>query len=60
MKINRHGRAKVLTHSEIQLIFSHGFDNQLAQLETLPISACILPGNDLSTCVYTVGSGGEC
>jgi integrase/recombinase XerD len=27
MKINRHGRAKVLTQSEIQLIFSHGLDN---------------------------------
>lgn len=28
MKINRHGRAKVLTQSEIQLIFSHGLDNE--------------------------------
>jgi integrase/recombinase XerD len=27
MKINRHGRAKVLTQSEIQLIFSDGLDN---------------------------------
>ncbi|MHC5854905.1 tyrosine-type recombinase/integrase [Nostoc sp.] len=27
MKINRHGRAKVLTQSEIQLIFSNGLDN---------------------------------
>ncbi|MHC5915887.1 MAG: tyrosine-type recombinase/integrase [Nostoc sp.] len=27
MKINRHGRAKVLTQSEIQLIFSEGLDN---------------------------------
>ncbi len=27
MKINRHGRAKVLTQSEIQLIFSHGLEN---------------------------------
>jgi integrase/recombinase XerD len=27
MKINRHGRAKVLTQLEIQLIFSHGLDN---------------------------------
>ncbi|MBD2527951.1 site-specific integrase [Nostoc sp. FACHB-133] len=27
MKINRHGRAKVLTQQEIQLIFSHGLDN---------------------------------
>ena len=27
MKINRHGRAKVITQSEIQLIFSHGLDN---------------------------------
>ncbi|MCC5622488.1 site-specific integrase [Nostoc sp. CHAB 5715] len=27
MKINRHGRAKVLTQSEIQLIFNHGLDN---------------------------------
>lgn len=27
MKINRHGRAKVLTQSEIQLIFSDGSDN---------------------------------
>ncbi|WP_334844112.1 hypothetical protein [Nostoc sp.] len=27
MKINRQGRAKVLTQSEIQLIFSHGLDN---------------------------------
>ncbi|WP_448270491.1 hypothetical protein [Nostoc sp. DSM 114159] len=27
MKINWHGRAKVLTQSEIQLIFSHGLDN---------------------------------
>jgi integrase/recombinase XerD len=28
MKINRHGRAKVLTQSEIQLIFSKGLDNE--------------------------------
>jgi integrase/recombinase XerD len=27
MKINRHGRAKVLTQQEIQLIFSHGLEN---------------------------------
>ncbi|MEH2241386.1 hypothetical protein [Nostoc sp.] len=27
MKINRHGRVKVLTQQEIQLIFSHGLDN---------------------------------
>jgi integrase/recombinase XerD len=27
MKINRHGRAKVLTQQEIQLIFTHGLDN---------------------------------
>jgi hypothetical protein len=27
MKINRHGRAKILTQQEIQLIFSHGLDN---------------------------------
>lgn len=27
MKINRHGRSKVLTQEEIQLIFSHGLDN---------------------------------
>nr|WP_272913969.1 hypothetical protein [Nostoc punctiforme] len=27
MKINWHGRAKVLTQSEIQLIFSNGLDN---------------------------------
>ncbi|MGJ5630550.1 site-specific integrase [Nostoc sp. CALU 1950] len=27
MKINRHRRAKVLTQSEIQLIFSHVLDN---------------------------------
>ncbi|MHC5917024.1 MAG: tyrosine-type recombinase/integrase [Nostoc sp.] len=27
MRINRHGRAKVLTQSEIQLIFSDGLDN---------------------------------
>lgn len=27
MKINRHGRGKVLTQSEIQLIFSRGLDN---------------------------------
>ncbi|AUB44323.1 Integrase (plasmid) [Nostoc flagelliforme CCNUN1] len=27
MKINRQGRAKVLTQSEIQLIFSDGLDN---------------------------------
>lgn len=27
MKINRHGKAKVLTQSEIQLIFSQGLDN---------------------------------
>ncbi|MBD2520873.1 site-specific integrase, partial [Nostoc sp. FACHB-973] len=27
MKINRHGRAKVLTQSEIQLIFSDGLNN---------------------------------
>ncbi|MEH2194811.1 MAG: hypothetical protein V7K98_19505 [Nostoc sp.] len=27
MKTNRHGRAKVLTQSEIQLIFSDGLDN---------------------------------
>ncbi|MEH2376324.1 hypothetical protein [Nostoc sp.] len=27
MKINRHGRAKVLTQQEIQLIFSDGLDN---------------------------------
>jgi integrase/recombinase XerD len=27
MKINRHGRAKVLTQQEIQLIFSQGLDN---------------------------------
>ncbi|MHC5779448.1 tyrosine-type recombinase/integrase [Nostoc sp.] len=27
MKINRHGKAKVLTQQEIQLIFSHGLDN---------------------------------
>ncbi len=27
MKINRHVRAKVLTQSEIQLIFSHGLEN---------------------------------
>jgi integrase/recombinase XerD len=28
MKINRHGRAKVLTQQEIQLIFSHGLHNK--------------------------------
>ncbi|MBD2342227.1 site-specific integrase [Calothrix sp. FACHB-156] len=27
MKVNRHGRAKVLTQQEIQLIFSHGLHN---------------------------------
>ncbi|WP_231510542.1 hypothetical protein [Fischerella sp. PCC 9605] len=27
MKINWHGRAKVLTQQEIQLIFSHGLNN---------------------------------
>ncbi|GAA6614898.1 tyrosine-type recombinase/integrase [Scytonema sp. NUACC26] len=27
MKVNRHGRAKVLTQSEIQQIFSHGLEN---------------------------------
>ncbi|MBA3920170.1 MAG: site-specific integrase [Nostocaceae cyanobacterium] len=28
MKINRHGRAKVLTHEEIQLVFHHGLANE--------------------------------
>lgn len=28
MKINRHGRAKVLTQSEIQLVFNHGLKNE--------------------------------
>jgi hypothetical protein len=27
MKINRHGQAKVLTQSEIQLVFTHGLNN---------------------------------
>jgi len=27
VKVNRHGRAKVLTLQEIQLIFNQGFDN---------------------------------
>lgn len=27
MKVNRHGRAKILTQQEIQLIFSHGLHN---------------------------------
>ncbi|MDZ8227496.1 MULTISPECIES: hypothetical protein [unclassified Nostoc] len=31
MKINRHGRAKVLTQQEMQLIFSHGLDNDRYQ-----------------------------
>ena len=28
MKINRHGRAKILTYSEIQLVFSHGLHSE--------------------------------
>ncbi len=28
MKINRHGRAKILTQSEIQLVFSNGLDSE--------------------------------
>lgn len=28
MKINRHGQAKVLTQSEIQLVFTHGLQNE--------------------------------
>ncbi|MEI2578375.1 hypothetical protein [Scytonema sp. PRP1] len=28
MKINRHGRAKILTQSEIQLVFAQGFDSE--------------------------------
>ncbi|MEH1814659.1 MAG: site-specific integrase [Nostoc sp.] len=31
MKINRHGRAKILTQQEIQLIFSHGVNNDRDQ-----------------------------
>ncbi len=29
-------------------------DNQLDKLKTLPTNACILPGKDFRTCVYTV------
>ena len=28
MKVNRHGRAKVLTHEEIQLVFTQGLQNE--------------------------------
>ena len=28
MKINRHGRAKILTQQEIQLVFAQGFDSE--------------------------------
>nr|WP_269141582.1 hypothetical protein [Nostoc commune] len=36
MKINRHGHAKVLTQSEIQLIFSHNLDNDRDRNENTP------------------------
>jgi hypothetical protein len=34
LTINRHGRAKVLTQSEIQLIFSHGLEIAIAKAQT--------------------------
>ncbi|MHC5775664.1 hypothetical protein [Nostoc sp.] len=36
MKINRHGRAKVLTQQEIQLMFSHGLENDRDRSNGLP------------------------
>ncbi len=44
MKINRHRRAKVLTQSEIQLIFSHGLSKWAGYAYALcSVSACLVP-----------------
>ncbi|MGF1933756.1 MAG: hypothetical protein RM347_005075 [Nostoc sp. ChiQUE02] len=43
MKINRHGCAKVLTQSEIQLIFSHGLDNDRDRPVPKAIASFISP-----------------
>ncbi|MEH2210953.1 hypothetical protein [Nostoc sp.] len=44
MKINRHGRAKVLTQSEIQLIFSHGLETAADYAYALcSVSVCLVP-----------------
>ncbi|MEH2352059.1 hypothetical protein [Nostoc sp.] len=44
MKINRHGRAKVLTQSEIQLIFSHGLETAAGYAYALcSVSVCLVP-----------------
>ncbi|HYX15950.1 MAG TPA: hypothetical protein VE944_16590 [Nostoc sp.] len=43
MKANRHGRAKVLTQQEIQLIFNHALDNNRDHkipINSLPLYWC--------------------
>jgi integrase/recombinase XerD len=59
MKINRHGRAKVLTQQEIQLIFSDGLDNDRdrALFGVCLFSACRIREccTLLTTDVYTPG-----
>ena len=49
MKINRHGKAKILTQEEIQLVFSEGFQNDRdrALFEVCLYSACRI--NEAST-----------
>ncbi|AFZ28603.1 site-specific recombinase XerD (plasmid) [Cylindrospermum stagnale PCC 7417] len=48
MKINRHGRAKVLTQQEIQLIFSHGLENDR---DRMLFGVCLFSACRIRECV---------
>ncbi|MEA5551660.1 site-specific integrase [Anabaena cylindrica UHCC 0172] len=48
MKINRHGRAKVLTQQEIQLIFSQGLDNDR---DRMLFGVCLFSACRIRECV---------
>ncbi|MEA5559312.1 tyrosine-type recombinase/integrase [Nodularia spumigena] len=48
MKINRHGRAKVITQQEIQLIFTHGLNNDR---DRMLFGVCLFSACRIRECV---------
>ncbi|MDF5732485.1 MAG: site-specific integrase [Rhizonema sp. PD38] len=50
MKINRHGQAKVLTQSEIQLVFTQGLQNEQNERDRTLFGVCLFTGCRIREC----------
>ncbi len=57
MKIDRHGQAKILTQSEIQLLFSQGLQNERDAVAALSMLSHAGKGGELGVGSWELGVG---